>query len=207
MGHNPTGYVLSLERRREVYAVCSRFDVIILEDDPYWYLQYPSADIEEAKLRNRPLPLQVTGNDLPNSSGFPFLDSLAPSFLNIDVEGRVIRLDTFSKTVAPGCRLGWVTAQPLFVEKIVRYVSRPDHSSVKSSLKPHTALGSPKPAPSNPQVSFRVSLPSSSSARRPRPRQPSTSCAPARSRPNLPDGRWTAGCDGSRGCAACTSAA
>lgn len=54
------------------------------------------------------------------SSGFPFLDSLVPSSLNLDPDGRVIRLDTFSKTVAPGCRLGWITAQPAIIERILR---------------------------------------------------------------------------------------
>lgn len=29
-------------------------------------------------------------------------------------------MDTFSKTVAPGCRLGWVTAQPALIERILR---------------------------------------------------------------------------------------
>jgi aspartate/methionine/tyrosine aminotransferase len=43
-----------------------------------------------------------------------------PSYLSIDVDGRVVRLDTFSKTVAPGCRLGWITAQPAIVERIMR---------------------------------------------------------------------------------------
>lgn len=45
---------------------------------------------------------------------------MTPSFLTIDVSGRVIRLDTFSKTIAPGCRLGWITAQPEFIERITR---------------------------------------------------------------------------------------
>lgn len=54
------------------------------------------------------------------TSGFPFLDSLVPSYLHVDTDGRVIRLDTFSKTVAPGCRLGWITAQPRFIEKLLR---------------------------------------------------------------------------------------
>jgi len=40
--------------------------------------------------------------------------------LNVDYDGRVIRLDTFSKTVAPGCRLGWITAQPAIVERLIR---------------------------------------------------------------------------------------
>ncbi|EFX01316.1 aromatic amino acid aminotransferase [Grosmannia clavigera kw1407] len=124
LGHNPTGIILSIERRRELYAVCSRFDVVIIEDDPYWHLQYPSAAEAEAVSRNlpRPKPAPLTKPIGPNqrSSGYDFLDSLVPSFLSIDVDGRVIRLDTFSKTVAPGCRVGWITAQPDLIEKFVR---------------------------------------------------------------------------------------
>lgn len=124
MGHNPTGILLSLERRKALYAVCSRFDVIIVEDDPYWYLQFPSAAVEEAKSRNRaPTNNPMASPDMlamEKKSGYAFLDSLVPSFLSIDVDGRVVRLDTFSKTVAPGCRLGWITAQPALVERFVR---------------------------------------------------------------------------------------
>jgi DNA-binding transcriptional MocR family regulator len=112
--------VLSVERRKAIYALCSKYDIIIVEDDPYWYLQFPSADVEEAKSRNQPVP-QISRAEPPvKSSGYPFLDSLVPSFLSIDVDGRVIRLDTFSKTVAPGCRLGWVTAQPDLIERFLR---------------------------------------------------------------------------------------
>jgi DNA-binding transcriptional MocR family regulator len=119
MGHNPTGIVVSLERRKEIYAVCSKYDVIIVEDDPYWFMQFPSAKIEEAKSRNLPVP--VTHPAAPQkSSGYAFLDSLVPSYLSIDTDGRVIRLDTFSKMVAPGCRLGWVTAQPALIERFIR---------------------------------------------------------------------------------------
>ncbi|KAK8034413.1 aromatic amino acid aminotransferase [Apiospora rasikravindrae] len=120
MGHNPTSGVLSLQRRKEIYAVCSKYDVIIIEDDPYWYLQYPSAELIEAKARGLPIPEPKGANTLENKSGYPFLDSLVPSFLNVDTDGRVVRLDTFSKTVAPGCRLGWITTTPEIAEKILR---------------------------------------------------------------------------------------
>ncbi|KAI1810073.1 aromatic amino acid aminotransferase 1 [Poronia punctata] len=120
MGHNPTSGVLSLERRRELYKICSKYDVIIVEDDPYWYLQFPSAEVEEAKARNKPIPgFKAAANTLPKKSGHPFIDSLVPSFLNIDTDGRVVRLDTFSKTIAPGCRLGWVTSTPEICERII----------------------------------------------------------------------------------------
>lgn len=126
MGHNPTGIVLSLERRKQLYDICSQYDVIIAEDDPYWYLQFPSAAVNEAASRNLAKPkspiVPPTINEAAGqrSTGFAFLDSLVPSFLSVDVDGRVVRLDTFSKTVAPGCRLGWITAQPAFIERFTR---------------------------------------------------------------------------------------
>lgn len=108
IGQNPTSGTLSVDRRTDIYAVCVKYDIIIVEDDPYWYLQFPSS----SPSAHAPKPAK--------SSGFEFLDSLIPSYLSIDYQGRVVRLDTFSKTVAPGCRLGWITAQPALVERILR---------------------------------------------------------------------------------------
>jgi DNA-binding transcriptional MocR family regulator len=108
IGQNPTSGTLSVARRTEIYALCVKYDVIIVEDDPYWYLQFPSSSPGIAN----PKPTK--------SSGFAYLDSLIPSYLSLDYQGRVVRLDTFSKTVAPGCRLGWITAQPALVERIMR---------------------------------------------------------------------------------------
>ncbi|KAF2455615.1 aromatic amino acid aminotransferase 1 [Lineolata rhizophorae] len=109
IGQNPTSGTLSVQRRKELYALCSKYDVIIIEDDPYWYLQYPSS-----------APGAAPPAAPAKSSGYAFLDSLVPSYLSVDTDGRVVRLDTFSKTVAPGCRLGWITAQPAVVERILR---------------------------------------------------------------------------------------
>lgn len=103
--------------------MCQKYDVLIIEDDPYWYLQYPSANTSSATARGLPTSVDAQPGQNYNaekSSGFPFLDSLVPSYLSVDTEGRVIRLDTFSKTIAPGCRLGWITAQPALVERIMR---------------------------------------------------------------------------------------
>jgi DNA-binding transcriptional MocR family regulator len=120
IGQNPTSGTLSVHRRKEIYALCSKYDVMIIEDDPYWYLQFPSAASLESQARGTPLPAPAPIHKFENSSGYPFLDSLVPSYLNFDYDGRVIRLDTFSKTCAPGCRLGWITAQPAIVERILR---------------------------------------------------------------------------------------
>src|ERR1700712_5173135 len=93
---------------------------MIIEDDPYWYLQFPSATGKEAEARGLVPPPAQAPHKLGKSTGYPFLDSLVPSYLNFDPDGRVVRLDTFSKTVAPGCRLGWITAQPNIIERILR---------------------------------------------------------------------------------------
>src|SRR5439155_21509566 len=102
--------------------LCQKYDIIIIEDDPYWFLQFPSAASLEASSRGLTLEKEESniGPAPRKSSGYEFLDSLVPSYLSIDTDGRVIRLDTFSKTVAPGCRLGWITAQPEFVDKLLR---------------------------------------------------------------------------------------
>ncbi|CAK3827926.1 aromatic amino acid aminotransferase -like [Lecanosticta acicola] len=131
MGQNPTSGVLSLQRRRDIYDLCCKYDIIIVEDDPYWYLQFPSATAVNTTTTSHPentsfnpeVRMFANGEAHPDgwkSSGYDFLDSLVPSSINIDTEGRVIRLDTFSKTVAPGCRLGWITAQPAFIERLLR---------------------------------------------------------------------------------------
>lgn len=131
MGQNPTSGVLSLQRRRDIYALCCKYDVLIVEDDPYWYLQYPTATAVNTTTASHPdnqsfnpdVAMFANAEPRPSdwkSSGYDFLDSLVPSSVSIDTEGRVIRLDTFSKTVAPGCRLGWITAQPKVIEALLR---------------------------------------------------------------------------------------
>lgn len=82
-------------------------------------------------------------NENGRSSGYAFLDSLAPSYLAIDVEGRVVRLDTFSKTIAPGSRCGWITAQPAVIERIARIteVTTQQPSGFVQSVIAKTILG------------------------------------------------------------------
>lgn len=39
-GNNPTGTVLPENRRREVYHLACKYDFLIMEDDPYMFLNY-----------------------------------------------------------------------------------------------------------------------------------------------------------------------
>ncbi len=38
-GANPTGTILSEKRRSEIYKLVCEHDLILLEDDPYYYVQ------------------------------------------------------------------------------------------------------------------------------------------------------------------------
>ena len=43
--HNPAGTTLSLERRRELVEVARRYDLVIVEDDPYGELRFEGQDL------------------------------------------------------------------------------------------------------------------------------------------------------------------
>jgi DNA-binding transcriptional MocR family regulator len=38
-GSNPTGVTVSLERKKAIYKICQEYDILIMEDDPYYFLQ------------------------------------------------------------------------------------------------------------------------------------------------------------------------
>ena len=104
-GQNPTGATQSEERRRAVYKVAQKHDLIILEDEPYYFLQmepYAGPDAPEA--------------EAPKTHE-EFIKALVPSFLSLDVDGRVLRMDSFSKVIAPGSRIGWLTASQQIVDR------------------------------------------------------------------------------------------
>lgn len=39
-GGNPTGHGLTLERKKKIYEIARKYNLLILEDDPYYYLQF-----------------------------------------------------------------------------------------------------------------------------------------------------------------------
>ncbi|KAF7352816.1 Aminotran-1-2 domain-containing protein [Mycena venus] len=113
IGENPTGTTTRVARKKEIYQICVEFDIILVEDDPYFVLQEGPYVPKSQRARHS----QNVGAGLDEEK---FIASLEPSYLRFDYQGRVIRLDTFSKTIAPGCRLGWYTCNPLFAERLER---------------------------------------------------------------------------------------
>lgn len=104
-GQNPTGATQSAERRAEIYKVAQKHDVFIVEDEPYYFLQ-----------------MQPYKSDVPPpTTREEFLKVLLPSFLKMDVDGRVLRLESFSKVLSPGSRAGWIVASEQIIERFTRH--------------------------------------------------------------------------------------
>ncbi|KAL5615364.1 hypothetical protein BROUX41_005412 [Berkeleyomyces rouxiae] len=112
-GQNPTGATQSLERRKAVYAVCQKHDIFILEDEPYYFLQMPTYKPRDERA-SEPTTQAPWNLDA-------FLSSLVPTFVSIDIDGRVMRMDSFSKVLAPGSRMGWITASSQIIERYIRH--------------------------------------------------------------------------------------
>jgi len=104
VGQNPTGSRLGANRYQQVYEIARKYGLVIVEDDAYYYMQHRAHD---------------------ESMPVPGLSGLGPTFLSLDCDGRVVRLDTFSKMLAPGFRLAWISASKSFIEKVdgVQYFS------------------------------------------------------------------------------------
>lgn len=80
---NPTGACLPLARRLALLALAARYQLLLIEDDPYGALRF-------------------TGEAVPS------LLALAGQVPG--AEGRVVHLSSLSKVVAPGLRVGWMAA-------------------------------------------------------------------------------------------------
>lgn len=108
-GQNPTGATQGTKRRRAIYETCQKHDVFIIEDEPYYFLQM------------QPYTGQGAPDVPPPATTEEFLDSLIPSILSMDIDGRVLRMDSFSKVIAPGTRMGWVTGSEQIIERFIRH--------------------------------------------------------------------------------------
>ncbi|KAK1221335.1 hypothetical protein PQX77_015855 [Marasmius sp. AFHP31] len=92
------GPTTSRQRRIEILKIAKRWDIVILEDDPYYYLSSPSQRAE------------------------------CPSYFSLerdslDEVGQVLRYDTLSKIIAPGLSIGWVSGPEALVNAVDTFVS------------------------------------------------------------------------------------
>jgi 2-aminoadipate transaminase len=86
---NPSSVLLAREKRTRLLEWAERRDVLLLEDDPYGSLYF---DDLVGERETRPIRADDAG-------------------------GRVIYLSSFSKTLAPGLRVGWMVAPMALIDR------------------------------------------------------------------------------------------
>lgn len=83
---NPTGRTMTEERRKQLAELAEKYDVYVLEDNPYGEIRFAGQHV--------------------------------PAVKSFDKSGHVLYMSTFSKTLAPGFRLGWLVADKNVVNKL-----------------------------------------------------------------------------------------
>lgn len=120
-GQNPTGTTLDWGRKREIYDVCVKNDVIIIEDDPYIWLQFSPSSSSHSSGGVMGLEGLIDTSSCSNRS-FLELDCMMVKMAQgkgKEGGGIVVRLDSFSKLLGPGLRVGWASStSPLIIEKL-----------------------------------------------------------------------------------------
>ncbi|MCI8525774.1 MAG: PLP-dependent aminotransferase family protein [Oscillospiraceae bacterium] len=107
--HNPTGITTSLEKRKAVYDLCVRHNVVILEDDPYGELTFDGAKV--------------------------------PTYKSMDTEGAVIYVNSFSKILSPGLRVGYTIAHRDIIANMVDSKQNADvHTPILNQLMTYEYL-------------------------------------------------------------------
>jgi 2-aminoadipate transaminase len=113
---NPAGTTLSEVRRHELVLLADRFGIPIVEDDPYGQLRYEGEHLPPLVVLDR--------ENLRRDNGYSI--------------GNVIYLSTFSKTLAPGLRLGWIVAPPEVISRLVQLKQGTDlHTSTFTQFVAH----------------------------------------------------------------------
>lgn len=112
---NPNGITVSAERRHAIVELCARAGVPIVEDAAYAELRYDG----------EPLP-SLAGIDAARNGGVPT---------------QVIYCGTFSKTVVPALRVGWITAPREVVQRLVLMKQAADlHTSTINQIVLHDVV-------------------------------------------------------------------
>ncbi|MCL1832231.1 MAG: PLP-dependent aminotransferase family protein [Oscillospiraceae bacterium] len=106
---NPTGRTMTLARRKAVLALAKKYNVLILEDNPYGDLRFAGEDLPTLK-------------ELDVQSG----------------ERRVVYAGSFSKTLAPGLRVGFMCGAENMVQKATVCIQASTvHTGILSQMITH----------------------------------------------------------------------
>lgn len=137
---NPSGATMPLRRRREIVETAMRYQCLVIEDDPYGELCYSGRTDGIGSIGNAgnagiaSIPGNASGAGKASSAPSQRPRELTP-LKGMENAGYVIYLSTFSKTVTPGLRTGWLVADSHVIARIAALRRMIDqHTSSSSQL-------------------------------------------------------------------------
>lgn len=92
---NPSGRIMSLHHRQALVRLARKYDALIVTDDVYDMLQWPSDPSLSPRRMDRAVMPRIVDIDGELDGG------------PVDSFGHAVSNGSFSKIVAPGCRTGW----------------------------------------------------------------------------------------------------
>lgn len=101
-GANPSGTTASESRKREVLQVVREYGLLLIEDDPYALLAFDGLDDGPPETRKRLRTYWSIEQDDAAEWG----------------TGWVLRLDSFSKVLSAGIRMGYLTGSPTILHYV-----------------------------------------------------------------------------------------
>jgi DNA-binding transcriptional MocR family regulator len=99
---NPSGRIMSLQRRRRLVEIARKYDALIVTDDVYDMLQWPSSSEAGSKKLDKAILPRMVDVDREHDGG------------PVDAFGNAVSNGSFSKIVAPGVRTGWAEGTEAF---------------------------------------------------------------------------------------------
>lgn len=93
---NPSAKTMSIPVRKELLELAREHDILILSDDVYDFLRWPSEEDAPSSVKLAPIPPRMVDLDRATSKPGSW--------------GNSISNGSFSKIVAPGVRVGWAEA-------------------------------------------------------------------------------------------------
>ncbi|KIX92676.1 uncharacterized protein Z520_11528 [Fonsecaea multimorphosa CBS 102226] len=100
---NPSGRIMSLGHRQDLVRLARQYDALIVTDDVYDMLQWPSDPKAGSRRMDTAVLPRIVDIDRQLDGGV------------VDEYGHAVSNGSFSKIVAPGCRTGWAEGTPALV--------------------------------------------------------------------------------------------
>lgn len=98
---NPTSISISVRRRRQLVKLARKYDALVIADDVFDFFRW--------------------GDNVEGTKPIPRISDIDRELSGItDGYGNAVSNGSFSKLLAPGCRVGWLEGTEKFVNELAK---------------------------------------------------------------------------------------